>query len=216
VATNVTHRVCGGSRGKGGTVRRLSTTVSTLLVVTVWSITTVMVSGASSAPLSSQVLSVNQLPAGWFAASDAGNTGAGCLANLLEPPGVSQTQAAEVYFVHSGDLPFLDEKLATYSNVERAFSKISRTIAACHHPSGPYKGYQVTGTVTKWSFSKEGNASIAYQMVFTTTTHLTVYYDYVIAREKNTIVALLEGDYPSVNATQFAGFVRLAMTKVTP
>jgi hypothetical protein len=174
-----------------------------------------LVAGASGTPLSAQALSINQLPSGWIAASDAGNTGAGCLANLLEPPGITQTQVAEVYFVHSGDLPFLDEKLATYSNTKKAFTKISSTIAACHHPSGPYKGYHVTGTVTKWSFSKQGNASIAYQMVFTTTTHLTIDYDYVIARKKNAIVAVLEGNYPAVSSSQFRSLVTVAMAKVT-
>jgi hypothetical protein len=174
-----------------------------------------MTAGASSTPLSAQALSINQLPSGWFAASDAGNTGAGCLANLLEPAGVTQTQVAEVYFVHSGDIPFLDEKLATYSNAKKAFTKIVSTIAACHHPSGPYKGYQVTGTVTGWSFPKQGNASIAYHMVFTTTTHLTVDYDYVIARKKSVIVAVLEGNYPAVSSSQFSGFETMAMAKVS-
>ncbi len=189
--------------------------VSTVVTIAVLSMATSVSSGASGAPLSSQVLSVNQLPSGWYAASDAGNTGTGCLAELLEPPGITQTQAAEVYFVHSGDLPFLDEKLATYSNAKKAFAKISSTIAACHHPSGPYQGYQVTGTVTKWSFSTPGIASVAYQMVFTTTTHLTIYYEYVIARKKNAIVAVLEGGYPSVDTTQFAGFVKAALSRVT-
>ena len=174
-----------------------------------------MTAGASSTPLSAQALSINQLPSGWFAASDAGNTGAGCLANLLEPAGVTQTQVAEVYFVHSGDIPFLDEKLATYSNAKKAFTKIASTIAACHHPSGPYKGYQVTGTVTGWNFPKQGNASIAYHMVFTTTTHLTVDYDYVIARKKSVIVAVLEGNYPAVSSSQFSGFETMAMAKVS-
>ena len=196
-------------------MRRSLRAVSTLVAATVLALSAAMTAGASSTPLSAQALSINQLPSGWFAASDAGNTGAGCLANLLEPAGVTQTQVAEVYFVHSGDIPFLDEKLATYSNAKKAFTKIASTIAACHHPSGPYKGYQVTGTVTGWNFPKQGNASIAYHMVFTTTTHLTVDYDYVIARKKSVIVAVLEGNYPAVSSSQFSGFETMAMAKVS-
>jgi hypothetical protein len=173
------------------------------------------VAGASGVALSTQLLSVSQLPSGWSVASDTGNTGAGCLANLLEPSGIAQTQVSEVYFVHSGNLPFLDEKVATYSSVKKAFTKIASTIAGCHHPSGPYKGYQFTGTVTKWSYPTQGSASIAYHMVFTTTTHLTVYYDYVIARKKNAIVAVLEGGYPDVSSSQFSGLVHKALAKVT-
>jgi hypothetical protein len=196
-------------------VRRLVRNVSAAVIGTVLITSGVVVAGASSINLSAQALSINQMPSGWFAASDAGNTGAGCLANLLEPKGVTQTNVTEDYFVHSGDIPFLDEKLATYSNAKRAFKDIARTIASCHHPSGPYKGYEVTGTVTKWSFPTQGNASIAYQMVFTTTTHLTVYYDYVIARKNKAVVAVLEGNYPAVSLTQFSGFVTMAMAKVT-
>lgn len=189
--------------------------VATLLAVMVLVISAAMTAGASGRSLSTQVLNINQLPSGWFVASDSGNGGAGCLANLLEPAGVTQTQVAEGYFVHSGDIPFLDEKLATYSNARKAFAKIASTISACHHPSGPYKGYQVTGTVTKWSFPKQGNASIAYHMIFTTTTHLTVDYDYVIARKKNVIIAVLEGNYPAVSLSQFSGFETMAMAKAS-
>jgi hypothetical protein len=196
-------------------VRDLMRSVSVVFVASLIVLAGVIVAEATGVSLRAQVLSVNQLPSGWLEASDTGNTGAGCLANLLEPPGVDQTAVAEVYFVHSGELPFLDEKLVTYSNTKRAFAEIASAIAECHHPSGPYKGYEVAGTVTKWHFAKEGNASVAYQMVFTTTTHVTIDYDYVIARKKNVVVALLEGCYPAVSKLQFSQFEAMAMAKVT-
>ncbi|MGA7834166.1 MAG: hypothetical protein WCA31_03065, partial [Acidimicrobiales bacterium] len=141
--------------------------------------------------------------------------GVGCLMNLLEPPGIHQTQQSEIYFFHEGGLPFLDEKLATYSNAKKAFKRISSTIAACHEPKGLFKGSEVSGIVSPLSFPKVATASVSYSMVFTTeTTHATLYYDYVIARKKNVIVAVLEGSYPSVSMTQFSGFVTVALAKV--
>jgi hypothetical protein len=175
----------------------------------------VSVAMASASPtLSTQTISLSSLPSGWSLENNSDN-GVGCLHNLLEPSGIKQTSVAEVYFVHSGGVPFVDEKLATYSNAKKAFKKIASTIAACHNPSGPFKGYQTTGTVTLFSYAKVGSQSVAYQMVFKTSTNATIYYDYVIARKNKVIVAVLEGSYPSVSSSQFGGFVTLALSKIT-
>jgi hypothetical protein len=207
-------RRSGRSPGRGGSVRhlvRIATTVVTLSV-SVASLSAVVAS--ASPPLSTKTIVLASMPSGWSLENN-GDNGVGCLHNLLEPPGIKQTQVAEVFYIHTGNLPFLDEKLATYSNAKKAFSKIAHTIAACHNPSGPFKGYQTTGTVTPFSYAKVGNQSIAYQMVFKTSTNVTIYYDYLIARENKVIVAVLEGSYPAVSSSQFAGFVTLAVAKLT-
>ena len=188
-------------------LRMTAIVTSTLLVTAAFAVDV----SASNTPLSKQVLSLSQMGTGWFAESNS-NTGVGCLHDLLEPSGVTQTQMAEVYYVHTSDVPFLDEKIATYSNPKTAFKKIAATIAACPNPSGPYKGYTSTGTVTKFTFPTQGNQSIAYQMIFKTG-DVTIYYDYLIARKNKVIVAVLEGSYPGVSTTQFTGFARLAMAK---
>jgi hypothetical protein len=172
-----------------------------------------VVNADASPSLSTQTISLTSLPSGWSLENN-GDNGVGCLHNLLEPAKIKQTSVAEVYYVHSGGVPFLDEKLATYASAKKAFKKIASTIAACHSPSGPFKGYQTTGVVTPLSYAKVGSQSVAYQMVFKTSTNLTIYYDYVIARKNKVIIAVLEGSYPSVNSSQFAGFVTLALSKV--
>ncbi|MGC2486807.1 MAG: hypothetical protein WA359_11260 [Acidimicrobiales bacterium] len=194
----------------GRLVIRLTAIATSALLV---SATFALSASASTTTLTKQVLRLSQMGSGWLAESN-GNTGVGCLHDLLEPSGVTQTQVAEVYFVHTSDVPFLDEKIATYSNAKTAFKKIAATIAACPNPSGPYKGYTSNGTVTKFSLPTEGNQSVAYQMVFKTG-DVTIYYDYLIARKKNVIVAVLEGSYPAVSTTQFTGFVHLALAAVT-
>jgi hypothetical protein len=173
-----------------------------------------MVAASASPSLNTQTITQSSMPAGWSLENN-GDNGVGCLHNLLEPKGIKQTSVGEVYYLHSGGLPFLDEKLATYANATKAFKKIASTIAACHSPSGPFKGYQTTGTVTPLSYPKVASQSVAYQMVFKTSTNVTIYYDYVIARKNKVIVAVLEGSYPAVSSSQFAGFVTLALSKVT-
>ncbi|MGB8178889.1 MAG: hypothetical protein WCF63_01850 [Acidimicrobiales bacterium] len=186
---------------------------TTCVATTVAASTSTIVASASPA-LSTQTISASSMPPGW-SLEDNADTGVGCLHNLLEPAGIKQTSAAETYYAYAGGIPFLDEKVATYSNAKEAFTKIARTIAACHHPSGPFKGYQTTGTVTPLAYAKVGSQSVAYHMVFTTSTNVTIYYDYVIARKKKVIVAVLEGSYPAVSASQFGGFVTLALSHVT-
>jgi hypothetical protein len=173
-----------------------------------------MVMAGAAPSLNAQTITMSSMPTGWLLQNN-GDNGVGCLHNLLEPAGIKQTSVGEVYYIHSGGLPFLDEKLATYSNAKKAFKKIASTIAACHKPSGPFKGYQTTGTVTPMSYAKVGSQSVAYQMVFKTSTNLTIYYDYVIARKNKVVVAVLEGSYPAVSSSQFSGFVTLALSKVT-
>ena len=189
---------------------RVATACAATLVV---SSTSLVVANASPS-LNAQTITVSSMPTGWALEASSDN-GVGCLHNLLEPAGIKQTSVGEVYFVHSGGLPFLDEKLATYSNTKKAFATIAHTIAACHTPSGPFKGYQTRGTVTPLTYAKVANQSVAYHMVFTTSTNVSIYYDYVIARKNKVIVAVLEGSYPAVSASQFGGFVTLALSKVT-
>jgi hypothetical protein len=173
----------------------------------------IMVAGASPT-LSTQTILLSSMPSGWSLENN-GDNGVGCLHNLLEPAGIKRTSVAEVYFVHSGKVPFPDEKLATYSNAKKAFKKIASTIASCHNLSGPFNGYQTTGTVTPLAYAKVGSQSVAYRMVFKTTTNVTLYYDYLIARKSKVIVAVLEGGYPAASSSQFSGFVTLALSRIT-
>jgi hypothetical protein len=69
--------------------------------------------------------------------------------------------------------------------------------------------------VTPLSYAKVASQSVAYHMVFTTSTNLTIYYDYVIARKNKVIVAVLEGKLSRGECFSVRGFVTLALSKVT-
>ena len=188
-----------------------------LTVVAVTIVACVGVAGAvstSSASLSKELLNVRDMSSGWSVSSDAGANGVGCLKNLLERAGSKQTAAAQVFFVHHGVLPALDEKLATYANTTKAYSTIIKTINACHHVSGySPSGHVVTGTVSTMKFKRVANASSAYAMTLTDA-GITLRYDYVISRKNGVVLAVLEANAPSVSLSQYTSFVNKAVKKV--
>ena len=169
----------------------------------------------SQAKLNSQLLSIHQMPAGWFVGNASTANGAGCLKNLLEPKGVKQTRSAEVLFLAKGDLPIVDEKLATYSNPSAAYSKIITAINACKVVNGlSPSGHHVTGSVTRVVWTHYGTASSAYVMTLASL-GITLHYDYLIVRKNQTIVGILEANTFSVSTSQFRGFVVKALAKVS-
>jgi len=188
---------------------------ATLLATSLASASASSAATPSQAKLNSQLLSIRQMPAGWFVGNAATANGAGCLRNLLEPPGVKQTRSAEVLFLAKGDLPIVDEKLATYSNVSTAYSKIITAINACKVVNGlSPSGHHVTGTVTRVAWTHYGNASSAYVMTLSSL-GVTLHYDYLIVRKHQTIVGILEANAFSVSTSQFRGFVVKSLAKVS-
>jgi hypothetical protein len=174
---------------------------------------------SSAAPMShvkltSELLSSSQVPAGWTASIN--NTdGVGCVHELLEPKGVTQTRAAHVYYIGADDeLPRFDEKIATYSSTKSAYKKIIAHIDACHTLSGLYDGLQISGSVVPLSFTRYGNASAAYAMTISDARG-TLHYDYLIVRKGTVLAAFLEGSYPEVIPSEFKSLVSLGVSKLT-
>ena len=167
----------------------------------------------SMAQLRADALTIHQMPTGWTARPPTDNIVMGCLSHLLEPSGVKETHFEEVYFLGVGDLPLLVETLTTYSNSTVAFKKIATNIARCRTVSGELRGYPVTGTVRPMKLARYGNASIEY-LITLSGTHVTVKSDYAIVRRGNVILALLEGNFPAVSASQFHGFLTQAVSRV--
>jgi hypothetical protein len=71
----------------------------------------------------------------------------------------------------------------------------------------------VKGTVRRLSLSRYGNASVAYSIVVVGK-HVTVKADYLIVRKGSVILGILEGNYPSVNLSQFLGLAAKAVAKI--
>jgi len=143
-----------------GSIATITTVVAVMLAPSASFATSI-----SASKLSSELLTLGQMPTGWTSSSTT-DDGLGCLHNLLEPSGVKQTHASQAYFLGTVDqLPKFDEKIATYANVKTAYKKIIARINSCHVTDGLVNGVMVTGTVAPMSFAHFGNASSTYAMV---------------------------------------------------
>jgi hypothetical protein len=177
-----------------------------------------MLTGASASTpkLSSELLSVGQMPTGWSLDNSSSSGGVGCYnSRIMEPKGVTQTAKTEVQFQSSGatGLPSIDEKLATYSNATSAYKKIVTTITNCNSFNGKYQGSKMVGTVGQMSFGTYGTSSAAFAVDFTVA-GAAVYEDSLIVRKGNVVMSIDEGNLSPVNIKQFQGFVVNALAKV--
>jgi hypothetical protein len=172
-----------------------------------------MTSASASTPkLSSELLSVGQMPTGWSIDNSSSGSGPGCLANILEPKGIKQTSHATVFFAGSGNIPVIEEALATFTNATTAYKKIVATLNGCKHiivTTGRRKG---TYTVGQMSFPHYGNASSAFS-VSIVAQGTTVGEDFLIVRKGNVVMGMIEADL-QVDVSQFQGFVVKALAKV--
>jgi hypothetical protein len=161
------------------------------------------------------LLSIDQIPTGWSVVSSAGGGGAGCLSNTLEPKGIKQTAKASVSFEDNGNVPEVDEALATFTNAKTGYKKIVANLMACKHFSGKSGGEKVTGTVGPMSFPHYGDASAAFAVSFTVQ-GAAFGEDLLIVRKGNTVMGINEGDLAPVDVSQFQGFVQKAVAKLSP
>jgi hypothetical protein len=172
-----------------------------------------MTSASASTPkLSSELLSVGQMPIGWSVDNSSSGSGIGCLANILEPKGIRQTSHASVYFAGSGNRPVIEEALATLTNATTAYKKIVATLNGCKNISGTKGGVRATGSVGQMSFPHHGNASAAFS-VSLVTQGTTIGEDFLVVRKGNVVMGIIEADL-QVDVSQFQGFVVKALAKV--
>jgi hypothetical protein len=192
-----------------GSIATITTVVAVMLAPSASFATSI-----SASKLSSELLTLGQMPTGWTSSSTT-DDGLGCLHNLLEPSGVKQTHASQAYFLGTVDqLPKFDEKIATYANVKTAYKKIIARINSCHVTDGLVNGVMVTGTVAPMSFAHFGNASSTYAMV-DSDVRGTLHYDYTIVRKGNIVAAFLEGSFPSVVASEFQSLVSQGVSRLS-
>jgi hypothetical protein len=192
-----------------GSIATITTVVAVMLAPSASFATSI-----SASKLSSELLTLGQMPTGWTSSSTT-DDGLGCLHNLLEPSGVKQTHASQAYFLGTVDqLPKFDEKIATYANVKTAYKKIIARINSCRVTDGLVNGVMVTGTVAPMSFAHFGNASSTYAMV-DSDVRGTLHYDYTIVRKGNFVAAFLEGSFPSVVASEFQSLVSKGVSRLS-
>jgi hypothetical protein len=155
------------------------------------------------------------MPTGWTLASSSGSGGVGCLSHVLEPSGTAQTASAEVEFVDNGNLPEVDEKLATYTGgASVAFAKVVAVLDGCKTVSGTENGSKATGTVGQMSFPSYGDESAAFDVNLTIGS-ISAGEDALVVRKGSVVIGITEGNLGTPDLSQFEHFVALALAKVS-
>jgi hypothetical protein len=168
---------------------------------------------ASPPKLSSELLSVGQMPSGWSVDVQTGGSAPGCLARLFEPKGSKQTSHATVNFVYNGNLPLISEKLGTYSNATTAYKKIVSTLSDCTSVRGVSGSQKVTGTIGRLTMPSYGDASAAFAVKLTIQ-GTKIANDIVIVRKGGVVMGVEEAGPPPVNVSQLRGVVSKALKKL--
>ena len=183
------------------------------LILSVGAIGTVRTDASASTPkLSTLLLSVGQMPTGWKL-SPTGNDQIGCFGDAMVVEGTTQTASASAAFQSSGGAQSLYEKLVTYTNAKTGYGKVVASLLACKQFKGTTDGQRVTGTIEHLSFPQYGDTSEAFAVKFAI--HgVTAYEDLLIVRRASIVAWIDEGNFVSVNLSQFRGFVTKAVAKL--
>ena len=175
---------------------------------------------ASTARLSSELITPSQFPKGWHIYSlSSGSVNDGCLSNVvglsnvLGVKGVKQTASARVFVEDHQSVPVVSELLATYANATSAYASIVKSLAACKKVNAKIFGVVVKGSMKETNLPHFGNASQAF-VASTSVMGTTFDEDLVIVRKGEVVVGLIEGGLPPVNAHQFEGIVAKALARV--
>ncbi len=169
---------------------------------------------AASTKLSKELVTVDQMAIGWSLNNSPGGNGIGCLGSTLEPKGIKQTAAAENHFQVSGGIPAVDEKLATFASAKAAYNRITGNLSKCINVSGKSDGHRVTGIVGQMSFPSYGEESEAFSISLTTQ-GANLAEVALVVREGVVVMGISEAALNSVNLTQFEGYVKLALEKIS-
>lgn len=199
--------------GKVGLVRPKIWAVMTIAVVGLSLVGTSAAATASPPKLSSELLSVSQMPSGWSIDVQTGGGSPGCLAHLFEPKGTKQMSHATVNFVYNGNLPLVSEKLGTYSNARSAYKKIVATLAGCKRVTGVSGSQKVAGTVGKMKIPTYGDASAAFAVKLDIQ-GTAIGNDIVIVRKGSVVMGVEEANPPPVNVSQLQRLVVKALAKI--
>jgi hypothetical protein len=173
----------------------------------------------SSAPrnLTSQLLTVADLPTGWAIDNSADTndtTTPPCLASVktrVEPP-----SKADQDFVKGTDFPALSQHIGFFGSPATAtstFDELSSILDACKDVSFTSDGTKITGSIGEMSFAKLGDQSEAWQMVLSAEGQ-TIGIDLALARKGPELELLLYGNYGTPDVGEFVSLATKAMSKV--
>ena len=164
----------------------------------------------SQAQLKARLISVSDLPTGWSVNNGAHITNAGCLLPIFRDPHLT---LAKAHFFMGGNVPELDEELATSRSPAKTFAANVKRLNACHSISVSNQGQTVNETVGQLSFPTVGTQSSAYNVSFTVG-GTSVAEDIVVLRSGSILGAIALGYQGTVDTSALSAFITVAITKI--
>lgn len=167
-------------------------------------------SGASTANLKSKLLTLHQLPQGWLEASNLNNAELpGCKRSAF--PAKSTTHASVNFDFGSLEaFPQLSEVLASYTNVDNAFTTLSSGLSSCAHETAVKNGKTFAVTISKVASNSYGDQSTAFHVSIAN----SIFVDVLIVRKGDVLMEFEYGDNASISQSAFHSFSKDAVQKL--
>lgn len=167
---------------------------------------------ASASSISSHLLTITDMPAGWSITHPTGRKPAssGCLA-AVSTHTHDQAARATVAFA-KGQLPVLAEALATGTAQQRAWTALERTLGGCRTFTATLTGSSASGSVGELSFPAVGTRSSAYAMRVRVK-GVNVDYDIVLFQAHSYYGFVAYGDLGTPSVTMAEAFAKEAVAK---
>lgn len=150
-----------------------------------------VVSASPAFSLSSELLEVTQLPAGWSATSSSDDSGGATSCSALNNrPWQTLPERAEADFQQSADGPFLAEKLdaGSAAQVSQAWTAFGTATSTCR--SFTASGGSAQYTLSALSFPQYGDETYAFALTVTASGESAA-GDVVVVRKGNTLVQII-------------------------
>ena len=184
--------------------------IAAILLIGVVTDDTVAAGAVTKAQVKAKALSVSDLPTGWSVDNTKHTTIGGCLTPVFRDAHII---TAKVQFSNGGDLPALQEEVATSKSPTKTYSAAVKRLNACHFVSESIQGHPITAKIGQLSYPHVGNQSSAYNVSFSAA-GISVSEDFVVLRAGAYIAAILLGDVGTADTKLLEGFVTEAVNKI--
>ena len=169
-------------------------------------------SSGGGSGVSSRLLSLSDLPAGWSAAgtSPVKLTRAPCLSGLARHPRHSSYESAA--FVEGTSIPNFGEVLASGSGVSRAWAQLEHALGGCHSATLRIGPLRTHATIRPLGFPRIGRRSLAYSWTIVIA-GITITSDLVVFQAGRLVGYISYADLGKPPLATVAAFARAAAAK---
>ena len=175
---------------------------------------------APSPNLTSQLLTISDMPPGWSVDNSPESSNSStpeCLKSVTKSP--AQSKASAKFKMGANGVPAFQEGLSYLpgGQAEKRLTEFNKVLSGCKDVSFTSDGQTYTGSVGAMSFPPQGDKSYAFQLNFSTSSSgldLTVGLDIVVAQKNSTDALFDIVDLGTPDLTTFTDLVTKGMAKV--